>query len=365
MSAMPNIPETVNVLVLPKLDDAEIERIRAVAPDRLVVTPLWADFFEELEQDWPAKMLARHKQDGPPQPRFTPQERESLLQEAHVILIALPFLKSLYPRTRNLRWMHFSFAGISDLRDTTYWGMPVTVTSARGYALALPIAETVVAGALMFAKRLDEATKITLQGNIQPFGVAPRPKLRVLEGMTMGIIGLGGIGRHVARLSKAFGMRVMATRRSAQRHTADVDGVDELFPPSELSVMLGQCDFVALCTMLTEETRGILNAQAFASMKDGAFVINIARGELIDVPALVQALRSGKLGGAYLDVWDDDFNQPPDPELAALPNVVLTPHTSGLADWGYHYGVRLFRENLRRFLDDDPLENVVDWDRGY
>jgi phosphoglycerate dehydrogenase-like enzyme len=362
---MPDLPEKINVLVLPKLDDAEIERIRAVAPDRLKVTPAWADFFEELEQDWPDKMLARHKRDGQPQPRFTPEEREALLQEAHVILIALPFLKNLYPRTRNLRWIHFSFAGVSDLRETSYWRMPVTVTSARGYALALPIAETVMAGALMFAKRLDEAARITMQGNVQPFGVAPRPKLRVLDGVTMGIIGLGGIGRHVAHLSKAFGMRVVATRRSAQRRATDVEGVDELFPPSELHTMLEQCDVVALCTMLTEETWGILNAEAFASMKDGAYVINIARGELIDVPALVQALRSGKLGGAYLDVWDDDFNQPPDPELAVLPNVVLTPHRSGLADWGYHYGVKLFRENLRRFLDGESLENVMDWDRGY
>ena len=362
---MPDLPEKINVLVLPKLDDAEIERIRAVAPDRLKVTPAWPDFFEELEMDWPAKMLSRHKADGQPQPRFTPDEREALLQEAHVILIALPFLKNLYPRTRNLRWMHFSFAGVSDLRETSYWRMPLTATSARGYALALPIAETAVAGALMFAKRLNEAAKISIQRNVKPFGVAPRPKMRVLEGMTLGIIGLGGIGGHVARLSKALGMQVVATRRSAQQRTLDVDGVDELFPPSELHHMLGQCDVVVLCTMLTEETRGILNADAFASMKDGASVINIARGELIDVPALIQALRSGKLGGAYLDVWDDDFNQPPDPELAALPNVVLTPHTSGLADWGYHYGVKLFRENLRRFLDGQPLENTMDWDRGY
>lgn len=160
-------------------------------------------------------------------------------------------------------------------------------------------------------------------------------------------------------------MRVRATRLSALRREADVEGVDELFPAAELHAMLAQCDYVAVCTMLTRETEGLLDSRAFDAMKAGAYVINIARGAVVVESALIEAVRSGRLAGAYLDVYAGDPVHRPDPALATLPNVVITPHVADRSDVPQSFGVALFRENLRRFLDGEPMENVVDWQRGY
>ena len=130
-------------------------------------------------------------------------------------------------------------------------------------------------------------------------------------------------------------------------------------------MLLAESDFVAVTPMLTDETRGMLNEKTFAQMKDGAYVMNVARGEVIDEEALKNALRSGKLGGAYLDVYTDEWSRPPDPDLMAFPNVVMTPHLSGITDVPTSYAMDLFTENLRHLLAGDPLKNEVDWSRGY
>ncbi len=361
---MPKPLQHVKVMTVYPFDEPVLERMRAVAPGRVEVIPMWGDLYAEIERESPSQ-LARYLRGKVPEPLHPPEERESLIGQADVVYLSLPGPSTLPARAKSAQWFHIPFAGVSNLRGTAFWGIPTMVTSSRGYTQALPIAEMVLATTFMFAKRLDLAVKDTMEGKVGAFGSAPRPTTRVVEGTTMGIIGLGGIGRHVARLAKAAGMRVVANRWSAERRMADVDGVDELFPARELHAMLGQCDFVAICAMLTAENEGVLNAEAFASMKDGAFVMNIARGEIIDEPALIQALRSGKLGGAYIDVWRDDTKVPPNPELAALPNVVLTPHISGMTDVSHAFGLDLFCENLRRFTNGEPLENVVDWARGY
>ncbi|HWO73579.1 MAG TPA: NAD(P)-dependent oxidoreductase, partial [Dehalococcoidia bacterium] len=187
-----------------------------------------------------------------------------------------------------------------------------------------------------------------------------------VEGATMGVIGLGGIGKEVARLARALGMRVVATRRSAASRQSDVDHADLLLPPSELGELAAQSDFIAVCTQLTRETHHLLDRGVFAAMKPSAVVVNVSRGEVIDEEALLEALARGTLRGAVLDVYEGELDgKPPRPELMQTPNVILTPHVSAGGSAQDDRLMRLFCENLRRFLDGQPLLNLVDRERGY
>ena len=142
--------------------------------------------------------------------------------------------------------------------------------------------------------------------------------------------------------------------------------MDELLPAADLHYLLAQSDFVIVCAMLTEETERMVDASAFAAMKDGAVLVNVARGEIIDEDALVAALDSSRLAGAYLDVYDGELDgKPPRKDLLENARVVFTPHVSGMADNPGPRGFDLFLENLRRFVDGDELVNVIDWERGY
>lgn len=358
---MPDVPEQVNVALLMPVGAEEEERVRSIAPERLRVTQVWAGLLDEIRREWSPELVAQYMESGPERPELSPDESERRLREAHVVLLGFPYPHTLSSRTPNLRWLHYPMAGMSDLRDTDLWGIPATVTCARGRTAALPIAEVVMGAVSMFAKGLHRAATNTQRGRFLPQDYA----MTLVHGKTMGIIGLGGIGGQVARLARCAGMRTLATRRSATRHQADVEGVDGLFPTSELHAMLAESDYVAVCAMLTTETEGLLDSRAFGAMKPGAHLINIARGGIVQEPALIEALRSGRLAGAYLDVYAGDPVHPPDPALAALPNVVITPHIADQSDVPQSFGVELFRENLRRFLDGEPLENVVDWQRGY
>ena len=178
--------------------------------------------------------------------------------------------------------------------------------------------------------------------------------------------GLGGIGMEVARLGRGAGMRVVATRRSVTEPQHDVDFADLLLPADRLLEVAAQSDFLVVCSQLTFETRGFIDAAVFEAMPGHAVLVNVARGEQVDEGALVDALRSGSIGGAVLDVYDGDLVfQPPRHELVELSNGVVTPHLSGMGTSFAFEGRRLARENLRRFLAGEPLLNEVDSDRGY
>ncbi len=336
-----------------------LDEVRSIAPDRLQVHAAPPGALAEVAGIFPSG-------GGLWRPRewhtdLTWEQRDEMLRETHILALGLPYPKRLYPRMPNLLWAHYAFAGISDMRASDLWGKPVRVTSSRGYVDTLPIAETVMGAALLFAKNLNVAVKQTAAGHLDRSEYG----MKFLAGKTMGIVGLGGIGEHVARLAKAFGMRVVATRRSATERRTDVPNIDVVYPPSGLPALLAESDFLTLAPMLTDETRGMMNAKTFAQMKDGAYVLNVSRGEVIDETALKEALRSGKLSGAYLDVYTDEWSRQPDPELLALPNVVMTPHNSGITNEGTSYAFNVFKDNLRRFIAGEPLTNEVDWARGY
>jgi phosphoglycerate dehydrogenase-like enzyme len=195
-----------------------------------------------------------------------------------------------------------------------------------------------------------------------------------LAGQTIGIAGYGSIGRQVARLAHAFGMRVLALQQHAGRAqrgfilpgTGDPEGSlpERFFAPGELHALLAASDVVVIALPLTPATTRLFDAAAFAAMKPGALLVNIARGAIVDEGALVAALRSGPLGGAALDVFAHE-PLPAGHPLWSLPNVLLSPHISGMTP---HYDARaslVFAENLRRYRAGEPLLNLVDKAAGY
>ena len=160
-------------------------------------------------------------------------------------------------------------------------------------------------------------------------------------------------------------MRVVGTRRQVASGASLPPGFARLESSHLLHSLLGESEFVAVCCQWTKETTHLIGAPAFAAMKSGTTLVNIARGEIIDEAALLHALAEGKLRGVALDVYDGEFEQPPDARLWHDPRVVITPHVSALTDVSEHGGVKLFCDNLARYLEGLPLENHIDWARGY
>jgi phosphoglycerate dehydrogenase-like enzyme len=287
----------------------------------------------------------------------------AILTQAEVLLVGYPVPADLTTLSPRLVWAHHTQAGVSNLIGTDLWDSEITLTSSRGTVAATAIAEYALAAAAHFARGLHEATRQKAAGQFR----RERYQMLTLRGATMGIIGLGGIGQEVARLSRAAGMRVIGTRRSVTAPLSDADGADLVLPAGRILEVAAESDFLVVCSQLTAETRGFINASVFAAMKPNAVLINVARGEELDEDALVEAVTAGRIRGAVLDVYAGELaGQPPRPELAGLPQVLLTPHISGSGDMKMAEPIRrLFAENLRRYLDGQPLLNVVDRARGY
>jgi len=184
---------------------------------------------------------------------------------------------------------------------------------------------------------------------------------RDVNTLTLGIVGLGEIGLEAARLAKAFGMRVLAMKRNTG---ALPSGVDAIFPPAALHAMLPQCDAVLISTAYTPQTAGLFDRAALAAMKPGAFLLNVARGGIVDEDALADALKSGHLRGAAFDVFAQE-PLPAESPIWDLPNMLVTAHNSvGLVDYGAATFDR-FVENFSRFARGEPLFGVVDPIHGY
>jgi phosphoglycerate dehydrogenase-like enzyme len=271
-------------------------------------------------------------------------------------------------RAPSLRWVHSATAGVERVLTPASRSRGLVITNARG-VFSRPIAEYVMLMILAVARRLPQLLELQAERTWQPL------EARELRDVTVGIVGLGSIGRAVGALGTAFGCRVIATRRRPEvgSQAGEGDGdepflgsamLDRVLPPERLAELLAESDFVVLAAPLTPDTHGIISDEAIAQMKPGAWVINVARGELVDERALARALREGRLGGAVLDTFREE-PLPPTSPLYDLPNVILTPHTSWSSTRVLDRSVDLFCENLRRFADARPLVNVVDPDAGY
>ena len=256
----------------------------------------------------------------------------------------------------HLKWIQLTSAGADRLLNSGFIEEGIAVTTVSGLH-ATPIGEYVLCTMLMFAKGMPRTMRAQVRGEWSRF--APTE----LRGKTVGIVGMGHIGEEVARLSKAFGCRVIATRRSVTGSTSTGD-CDELMPSSELPRLLADSDYVVLCVPLTPETRGLIGERELRAMKKTAVLVNIARGPVTVEADLIRALSEGWIAGAALDVFD----QEPLPEghaLWSMENVIVTPHISGGTEIYNQRAVAIFTDNLRRYLHGEPLHNVVDPARGY
>ncbi|MCC7370785.1 MAG: D-2-hydroxyacid dehydrogenase [Chloroflexi bacterium] len=349
----------MKVVLIAPLSEGRVQEIRAVDP-RLVVVDAWEPFGRELVADWPRQTaesyLPRRFWDLPDPPDLR-RERDALLADAEAVLITFPPPLTLAGRAPRLRFVHQIPAGVSNLHNSDLWGGSVPVSSGRGAGSTLAIAEWAITVCLALFKELPRAFSQRTAGQLDRQAFTAKG----VAGKTLAVVGLGGIGQQVARLASALGMRVIGTRRSGE----PTPHVEELYRPSQLHAVLAQSDVVVVCSQLTAETHHLMNAEAFAALKRGAFVLNIARGELIDEAALADALRSGQVGGFGADVYEGEFEHGPPEALLQFENVILTPHTSGMTEEPPAGPLVIFRENLRRALAGEPLLNLVDWERGY
>jgi len=304
---------------------------------------------------------------GAPLRRSPDDERRwrEYLAEAEVMFdfdhTNLPSLKDLIPR---VKWIQGTSTGIGQLLVRT--GLihsPITFTTARGIH-AKPLADFAVMSMLWFAKGGPRMARD------QAVHRWDRYCGRDLAGTTVGLVGLGTIGREVAARCRAMGMRVIASKRTVTGGTDGSDQagaagpVDALVPLTDLPVLLGQTDFLVLAVPQTPETEGLIGKREIDALKRDAVVINVARGAVVDEPAMIAALQEGRLGGAALDVFAKE-PLPADSPLWDMPNVLVSPHSASTADSENARITDLFCENLRRYLRGEPLLNVFDRERLY
>jgi phosphoglycerate dehydrogenase-like enzyme len=336
--------DSIHVLVLTQAPMPEhlLARLRAVSP-RVVVEQRTAETLEELGNVW---------------------------QEVEVLYTTrLAPLPEAAPR---LRWVQGHSAGVDQLLGHPLLRSVILTTSSGIHAPAM--AEYILMMILAFAHRLPRMIEHQRRAEWPQQRWALFVPLE-LRDATVGIVGYGSIGRETARLAHAFGMRVLALKRHVDQpaddgwrlpDVGDAAGkyAARLFAPDQLHAMLAECDYVVIAAPLTPETRGLLGAAEFQAMKREAVIINVARGGVIDEAALIDALRTRVIGGAALDVFEQE-PLPADSPLWQLPNVILSPHVSGFTPHYDERALALFAENLRRYVAGEPLLNVVDVQRGY
>jgi phosphoglycerate dehydrogenase-like enzyme len=328
-----------------------------VKPSKVVVVNLWPDQTESLAEVAPGVELV-----------FVENAAAVVehLNGADAVLGALD--ASIVNSGQSLRWVQLSSAGVErflaipGLRESD-----ITITNAQRI-FATGGAEHVIGMMFMLSRRLHTALQLQKahEWNITPL-TGPNPysgagsELMEMRGRTMLVVGLGGIGTEVARIAHGIGMRVTATRNSSREGP---DYVDYVGLSSELHELATEADVIVNSVPLTPATEGMFDRAFFAKTKPTAFFINIGRGKTVDQEAMIEALKSGRLAGAGLDVTEPE-PLPAGHELWDLPNVIITPHIGGDSEQHMNRMFLVFRENLRRFVAGEKLLSVVDISRGY
>lgn len=266
-----------------------------------------------------------------------------------------------FPTSGRLRWVHSASAGIEALLFPEMVASDVILTNSAGlHDVCIP--EHVLGQMLVLARNFHEAQRLQARREWNRFQViANAGGIRELSGSRLAILGAGAIGRSLAWRANALGMNVRVLRRDASR---PLPGAAEVVSPDRLHELLSWADFVVLAVPLTEETRGLIGVRELAAMRSSTFLINVARGEVVDEQALVETLRRGGLAGAAVDVFSEE-PLPGDHPYWSLPNLILTPHVSGYTPGYFEKMFALFEDNLGRFLESRPLRNVVDKRLGY
>jgi glyoxylate/hydroxypyruvate reductase A len=342
-------PDQLTVVIASPLEAELVERIRDVDRERLRV-------IHEPDLIPRARHAADHdgerpSLDGPELERWL-----AILRSADVLFDLDWYAPADMPTNApKLRWVQTSRSGVGEsLRRSGLDRSEIVFTNAAGVH-AVPLTEFVVLGLLWLLKDVPR-----LEAEQALHAWLPSVT-RVLAGRRILLIGLGGLGRRVASTLACLDVEVWGLRRS---EAPAPEGVARSIRPDELEAALGEVDGLVVAVPYTAETHHLIGARELAALPAGATVLNIARGGVIDEEALVEALASGHLGGAALDVFEHE-PLPPDSPLWDLPNVLISPHRASVVDAENSLIVDLFVDNLRRFLGDRPLRNIYDRERGY
>ncbi len=269
------------------------------------------------------------------------------------VLLAWRFPVSALPRARRLRWIQLTSAGADHLLAGGARLGDVVVTNTRGIHADL-MADYTIGVIVMLQWSFPRLLRLQQARTWRHQFTEP------LAGKRLGVLGVGAIGGEIARRGAAMGMTVLGMRRDPR----PAEGVARMFGPDGLPAMLPECDVVVVVVPATPATRGLLGERELGLMRPGAFLVNIARGSVVDEPALIRALRDGRLGGAALDVFATE-PLPPESPLWSLDNVIVTPHIAGEPADYPERAVAIVAENLARWRAGRPLLNVVDQARGY
>ncbi|HEX7097144.1 MAG TPA: D-2-hydroxyacid dehydrogenase [Acidimicrobiales bacterium] len=329
----------------------DLDRLRAVDPGvEVITTPYEIDHQMRVarEQDPFSEELRRRE------PPLSAEQAEAFARANVVFTLDVPM--DMPPRAPNLRWIQAIGSGVGQYVSARLPEGGIVLTNGAGIG-APPIAEWVLARVLQIIKLLpqhdanarEHRWEMALGGQLQ--------------GKTMGIVGVGAIGRETARRARAFGVHLLGVRRSWKPGLTDPD-VDELFGPQHLAEIVGRCDIVVLAAPGTDENENLFDAEMFAAMKPGSIFVNVARGTLVDEPALIDALTRGHLRAAAIDVARKE-PLPPDDPLWSAPNLYISPHSSTSSEGYAQRAFELFFRNFQRFVRGEPLENVVDMMTGY
>src|ERR1035437_4171997 len=311
--------------------------------------PVW--FAERLRKDFP-NIAISHLSDY------------SRLNEEIVdadVLMAWSIRPEQIAAAKKLRWIHSPAAAVNQLMFPELVNSEIVLTNAREVHGPV-VAEHVIALIFALAKKIPDSVRLQ-EKHVwgQQILWDELPRIREIAGATVGMVGLGSIGRPVVKSAKALGMRVIAVREHPEKGR---EGADAVFGEAQIDEVFRQADYIVLAAPVTASTKALVSAGRLALMKPDACLINVGRGPLIDEPALATALREKRIGGAALDVFPKEPLAADSP-LWDVPNLLITPHTAALTDKLWERQYALFSENLRRYLKGEALLTVVDKRKGY
>lgn len=281
---------------------------------------------------------------------------DSYLKNAEILLPAVDLLKIDFAKAENLKWLHVTSAGVNNLPKAIL-NSNILVTNSSGVH-PIPIAEQIFAYMLIFARDIKKTTQAQLQ---KKWISHTEIKVFELEGKTLGIIGLGRIGENVAKLAKAFNMKVLAITKTKRKKS---NFVDQQFTITKLDELLKKSDFVINCLPSTSQTLNMFDFKKFRIMKPSSYFINIGRGTTVVENDLIKALKNKLIAGAGLDVFEEE-SLPSKSPLWEMQNVIITPHHAGLTPHYMDRVIEIFLKNLKAYLLKTPMPNLVDKKLGY
>ena len=340
--------QPVRIVIASYLEPHHVDRIRAVSPRLEVV-------YEPRLLPAP-RYVADHVGEAFERPAEDERHWTSLLTEAEVLFdFDRTHMEDLPERAPSLSWVQATSAGIGQLVAKHRYAerMPETVFTTASGVHAIPLAEYTLMSILMFRRKVPQM--LTDQRELRWRRFASTD----LTGRSLVVVGVGSIGRAVARLASSFGMRTIGVKRTVAGVDPASLHVEDLYPFNELHAALRGAEHVVLSAPHTPETERMIGVTELALLASGAIVVNVARGALIDESALVDALESGHVGGAALDVFQEDPLSLDSP-FWTIPNVLVCSHSAGTSDHENERITDIFCENLRRYLAGEPLLNMLD-----